>query len=177
MKEIRFLSILLACSMLFASVGFGAGLRKREFTIENRGVDDGYCAYAYLLDDADARNTGNRAGFHVEGWVYVPSGRSVTIEYASNYGFVNVCLIAGNYQTDPTSSLSFNVPKDLRDDSFHFIHEVNGGEIGDVIYPRVNKGNVVTEVFSRKDYGQRGKITHSCSLQTSIFIVPDSLHL
>ena len=157
MKQIRFLGILLiACLMLFASTSFGAGLTKRELTIENRGMADGYCAYAYLMDNDDVRNTGNLAGFHVEGWVYIPSGRSVTIEYASNYGVVYVCLIAGNYRANPSSSLPFSVSKDLRKDSFKVIHEWNDQPVGDIIYPRVNKADLATEVFSRKSYGKTG---------------------
>ena len=158
MQQIRYLGTLLACLMLFTNTGSGAELTKRELTIENRAEVDAHCAYAYLMDDEDVRNTEVLPGFHVKGWIYVPSGHAVTIEYTSNYGFVYVCLITadGNQAHNPVSPLSFSVPKDLREDSFHVIHEMKGRTIGAVRHTSVNEKDLETKVFSRKNYGVKG---------------------
>ena len=157
MKQIRYLGTLLACFMLFTSTSFGAELTKRELTIENRSEVDAHCAYAYLLDDEDVRNTEVLPGFHVKGWIYVPSGRAVTIEYVSNYGFVYVCIITADGKAqNPVSPLSFSVSKDMMEGSFKVIHEVKGGAIGDRLYTSANVTDLETKVFSRKNYGAKG---------------------
>ena len=85
MKQTCFLAALLACFMLFTSTGFGA--KQRKFIIKNHAVVDAYCAYAYV------GFTTENLEYHIEGWVRVPSGRAETIEYASKYQDLYICLL------------------------------------------------------------------------------------
>ena len=110
MKQIRFVGIFLVCFTLFASTGSGAELTERQLIIQNRAVVDAYCAYAYIVvDEKIAAHTGEAVGYHVKGWVRVPSGRSEYIQYRSNhspffYGILeNNTIIALDPEKSPPS--------------------------------------------------------------------------
>jgi hypothetical protein len=83
--------------MLFTNTGSGAELTKRELTIENRAEVDAHCAYAYLMDDEDVRNTEVLPGFHVKGWIYVPSGHAVTMKMFATPRFYQDFMLRGGY--------------------------------------------------------------------------------
>ena len=85
MKHIRFLGTLLACFSLFASTSFGAELKERQLIIRNRAKVDAYCAYAYVVTEEIANFTGESIGYHVKGWVHIPSGRSESVRYNSKF--------------------------------------------------------------------------------------------
>lgn len=83
MRQIRFLGILLACFVLFASTGFGQ-IPVKTLKISNKSEFTAYCAYSYLVD-AETAAYGEEIGFHVKGWVRVPSGRAADIQYRSKF--------------------------------------------------------------------------------------------
>ena len=82
MRQLRFLGILLGCLVLFASTGFGEQIPEKTLKISNKSVFTAYCAYSYLVD-ADTAAYGEEIGYHVKGWVSVPSGRAEYIQYRS----------------------------------------------------------------------------------------------
>ena len=126
MKWIRCLSLFFVLLMCFATTGSGVEtINDRKLVIKNRAVVDAYCAYAYI--DATNQKVTGRFEYHIEGWVRIPSGRAVTIDgYASKYANLYICLILadGRVWKDTTSTLRFNVPKELADDSFKVVYEL-----------------------------------------------------
>ena len=85
MKYIRFLGTLLACFSLFASTSFGAELPERQLIIRNHAEVDAYCAYTYVVTEEIANLTGESIGYHVKGWVHIPSDRSESVRYNSKF--------------------------------------------------------------------------------------------
>ena len=141
MKQTYFLAALLACFTLFTSPGFGA--KQRKFIIKNHAVVDAYCAYAYVV-------TTENLEYHIEGWVRVPSGSAVTIEYASKYQDLYICLILanGNVWAAPTRTLRFNVAKALTEDSFKVIYGITEGTIDHIHqYTSVYEKDLETQIF------------------------------
>ncbi len=157
MKWIRCLSLFFVLLMCLASTDAGAEtINNRKFAIQNKNELDAYCAYAYLVDEEDVRNTENLPGLHVKGWIYVPSGRAVNIEYASNFSELYYCIILADgrkLEGIEKKTYAFSVPKDLMEDSFKVVHELNGGIIGAVRYTSVDEADLETQGFSREDYG------------------------
>ena len=84
MRQLRFLGILLACLVLFTSTGFGQQIPEKTLKISNKSMFTAYCAYSYLVD-AETAAYGEEIGFHVKGWVSVPSGRAEYIQYRSKF--------------------------------------------------------------------------------------------
>ena len=88
MRQLRFLGALLACLVLFASTGFGQiperQILEKTLKISNKSVFTAYCAYSYLVD-AETAAYGEEIGYHVKGWVSVPSGRAAYIQYRSKH--------------------------------------------------------------------------------------------
>ena len=83
MRQIRFLGVLFTCLVLFASTGFGQ-IPEKTLKISNKSTFTAYCAYSYVVD-AETAAYGEKIGFHVKGWVSVPSGRAEYIQYRSKF--------------------------------------------------------------------------------------------
>ena len=70
--------------MLFANTTFGQ-VTTKTLKISNHSVMTAYCAYVYVVDEKMALFTGEPVGYHVKGWVAVPSGHAEYIPYKSEY--------------------------------------------------------------------------------------------
>ena len=148
MKQIRFLTISIACLMLLASPSFGA--KSRKFIVKNHNALDAYCAYAYLNTDRGTLE------YHVDGWERIPSGTAVTINYTSKYQNLHICLILENgvlwADPSPTEILKFNVSKEL-ETSFKVVYEIQGAKIGNIAYnyTSVDKNDLKVQKFYEVD--------------------------
>ena len=135
MKQIRFLGIFLACFTLFANTTFGQ-LPKKTIKVSNKSVMTVYCAYAYAVDEAMAVSTGESVGWHVKGWVAVPSGHIEHIPYNSNFKpFVYFIVENGSYtietKTEKYKPSEHRVPAQL-------LNAIKAGE-----KPRVHQFEIV----------------------------------
>ena len=153
MKWIRCLSLFFVLLMCFASTDVGTETSKnKKLMIRNQHVLDAYCAYAYVLDTTYAHITGDVTGLHVKGWVHVPSGQEVTINYPStNYQLLLFSItLADGLPWKVTGSnlqkVKVRVPPDLREDSFKIVYEISNG-IGAVQYTSVDEDNLAPKDF------------------------------
>ena len=145
MKQIRCLGILLIAGLtLFTSTSFGE--KPRKFTIKNRDTADAYCAYAYI----DATES-TRLEYHITGWVRVPSGRAVTIRYASKYQNLSICIRLADgalWRPEDTVTAEFNVPVELTEDRFKVIYGITEGTFDDIHrYTSVDEEGLKTQIF------------------------------
>ena len=121
MRQIRFLGALLACIVLFAGTGFGQTLERtqipeRTLKISNRSVYTAYCAYSYVVKDAENDVYREKTGYHVKGWVIVPSGRAEYIQYRSKFpAFVYFILDNGKEKTE------YSEDENLYPSSVHYV--------------------------------------------------------
>ena len=58
--------------------------RRKHLKYQIEACSPAYCAYSYLVD-ADTAAYGEEIGFHIKGWVSVPSGHAEYIQYRSKY--------------------------------------------------------------------------------------------
>ena len=91
MKRIVFLTLISVLLSLFVS-SVEAAMQERTLRIENRKVLDVRVAYCYVVHPDDVDRIGEKAGYHVKGWVRVPSGRSITVTYP-NTGYDPLFLL------------------------------------------------------------------------------------
>ncbi len=80
MKRIVFFTLFSVLLSLFVS-SVEASMQERTLKIENKKELDVRVAYCYVVDTDDVNRIGERAGYHVKGWIRVPSGRSITVTY------------------------------------------------------------------------------------------------
>ena len=138
-------------------------LGKKTLTIQNRSVVDAYCAYAYLIDAEDAAKTGDYAGYHVRGWVHIPSGHAEIINYDSNYAPLYHCIILTDgrkWENKDIPTASFGVPTDFTERSFQIVYELLPDlRLGKIRYASVSKNGLMPRVFYKSDLGMKGTST------------------
>ena len=160
MKQIRFLGTLLVCFALFASTDSVAQIGKKKLIIQNRAVVDAYCAYVYLIDKEDAAKIEDYVGYHVRGWVHIPSGRAKTIDYASNYSLLYHCIILTDgrkWEKEDIPTFSFDVSSEFTESSFQVVYELLPDlRLGDRRYSSV-KNKLTSRVFYKEDLGETGR--------------------
>lgn len=107
MKRIVFFTLFSVLLSLFVS-SVEAARQERTLRINNRNVNELRLAYCYVVHPDDVNKIGEKAGYHVKGWVRVPSGHSVTITYPKTS--FNPLFLAGvmsnGQQLVPTKTLS-----------------------------------------------------------------------
>ena len=166
MKAIRCLGLFLVLLMCFVNTDVGTEtIKNKKLTIRNQHVLDAYCAYAYVLDATYAQITGDVPGLHVKGWVHIPSGAEVTINYPStNYKLLllSVTLADGLPWKTTGSNLQtvkVRVPPDLREDSFKIVYEIsNSLRIGAVQYTSVEEDYLAPKGFYQLQVSARDTV-------------------
>ena len=96
MKRSVFFSFFLVLLSLFAN-SVVAAEQKRTLIVKNKNVNEVRFAYWYAVDPEDVDKIGELAGYHVKGWVRVPSGRSAIVDIPkTSYHDLSVAVVLSN---------------------------------------------------------------------------------
>ena len=96
MKRSVFFSFFLVLLLLFAN-SVVAAEQKRTLIVKNKNVNEVRFAYWYAVDPEDVNKIGELAGYHVKGWVRVPSGRSAIVDIPkTSYHDLSVAVVLSN---------------------------------------------------------------------------------
>ena len=161
MKRSSFFSLFLVLLSLFANSVIAAE-QKRTLTIKNRSDSEARFAYWYAVDPEDVDKIGEVAGYHVRGWVHVPSGHYMKIDIPKT-SYVDLG-VAGELSNGTVFSGSFSGSNVTRsgyylvhpEKNFKIVQDFGSGEIlsasaeeNDGIYHKISKADTKQINFYR----------------------------